>query len=428
MSEAQEEHKRGNEQTLIDAQIEFCETMLSLDQLLTTSRLPVIESTDSARRTKAVMDAIRIGGNDEVVKAWEEESDREYRAAVSLEDGERREAALTEWRESRKSGLADIIRSAVEEGHPIDSRVDLAIRQVNARPKPVDLIRQAVLVTLVSSLEGLIGKTYRAALKMKPDLYLSGEREYSLAEIVKVGALELIIDAAVEKKVDTALRGGLEDWEKIFVKLDTHFKKLCIDWDKTAEVLQRRNALIHTHGSVNVAYASKVKGAPPLGTPLSIDEEYLREAINQITAFGNLVILRAWLHLCPRQTFLSMGVPYLYLDDFLDRGYYAAVCKMADEMKGVKNDFDMKIRLRMYEWLARKNIHGLEAIRAELEEWDTSALKSEFAFSKAILLDDFDGAKEVERAAASRSEPWASDVSEMPIIRFRKVEKEAGDQ
>ncbi|MET8815392.1 hypothetical protein ABZW47_25745 [Streptomyces sp. NPDC004549] len=428
MSEAREERQHKTQQAFIDAQIQFCETILSLDQLLTTSKLPVIESADAAHRTKVVMNAIRIGGNDEAVKAWEDESHRAYRDATFIEDEKERETALAEWAENRKSGLANIIRNAMEGGHAIDAHVDLVVRQVNARPKPVDLIQQAILVTLVSAFESLIGKTYRIALEIKPELYLSGEREYSLAEIVKAGELEAIIDAAIEKKVDTALRGGLEDWEKIFLKLDVHFKKLCIDWNKTSEVFQRRNALIHTHGSVNNTYSNKVKGAPPLGTPLQLNEEYLQQAINQIAAIGNLVLLRTWLHLHPRQTFLSMGAPFLYLDNFLDRGYFAAVHKMADEMKGIKNDLDLKIRLRIYAWLARKNLQGLEAIKDELEEWDTSALKSEFAFSKAVLLDDFKGAEEWRNYAGSRSEPWASNVSEMPIIRFGMTGKSAGDR
>ncbi|WSB85736.1 hypothetical protein OHA60_19225 [Streptomyces cellulosae] len=428
MTETREVHQRRAEQAFIDAQIEFCETILSLDQLLTTSKLPEIESADAAYRTKAVMDAIRVGGNDEAIKAWEEENDKTYREALSLESEMAREAALVEWEDRRRTTLANIIRNAIESGHSIDSRVNLALRQVNARPKPVALIQQAILVTLVRSFESLIGKTYKITLQMKPELYLSGDREYSLAEIVKAGALESIINAAVEKKVDTALRGGLEDWEKIFLKLDVHFKKLCIDWNKTSEVFQRRNALIHTHGSVNSTYASKVKNAAPLGTPLQIDEGYLRQAIDQITAFGNLVLLRTWLHLRPQQTFMAAGAPYLYLDEFLDRGYYAAVHKMADEMKGLKNDLDFKIRLRIYGWLAKKNLLGLEAIKNEVEDWDTSALKSEFAFSKAVLLNDCKAAKDLQDAAELRGESWVSDISEMPIMRFRVPEASGDDR
>ncbi|MFJ3140100.1 hypothetical protein ACIPK5_29900 [Streptomyces sp. NPDC086843] len=428
MTETREVHQRRTEQAFIDAQIEFCETILSLDQLLTTSKLPAIESADATYRTKAVMDAIRVGGNDEAIKAWEEESGRAYREALSLESEMAREAALVEWEDKRKATLVDIIKNAIESGHSIDARINLALRQVKARPRPVDLIQQAILVTLVRSFESLIGKTYKIALQLKPELYLSGDREYSLAEIVKAGALETIINAAVEKKVDTALRGGLEDWEKIFLKLDIHFKKLCIDWNKTSEVFQRRNALIHTHGSVNSTYVSKVKNAAPLGTPLQIDESYLRQAIDQITAFGNLVLLRAWLHLRPQQTFMAAGAPYLYLDDFLARGYYAAVHKMADDMKGIKNHLDFKIRLRIYGWLAKKNLLGLEAIKDEVEDWDTSALKSEFAFSKAVLLDDCKGAKDLQDAAELRGESWASDISEMPVIRFRVPEASDGDR
>lgn len=200
MTETREVHQRRAEQAFIDAQIEFCETILSLDQLLTTSKLPEIESADAAYRTKAVMDAIRVGGNDEAIKAWEEENDKTYREALSLESEMAREAALVEWEDRRRTTLANIIRNAIESGHSIDSRVNLALRQVNARPKPVALIQQAILVTLVRSFESLIGKTYKITLQMKPELYLSGDREYSLAEIVKAGALESIINAAVEKK------------------------------------------------------------------------------------------------------------------------------------------------------------------------------------------------------------------------------------
>ncbi|MGV9426437.1 hypothetical protein ACWDO7_19380 [Streptomyces sp. NPDC003656] len=421
MTENGEEQNGGTGQIFIEAQIDFCETILSLDQLLTTSRLALIESVDSVQRGKSVMDALKTRDNGEVLKTWETASDRAYKVAMALEDDSQREAALDEWSKERRDGLAGIIKNAVESGHPIDARIDLVVRQVKARPRPIDLIRQAVLVTLISAFEGVIGKTYRAALTAKPELYMSAEKQYSLLDIVKVGALEPIIEATIEKKVDGALRGGLEDWEKLFIKLDTHFKKLCIDWGKTEEVFQRRNALIHTHGTVNATYASKVKGAQPLGTPLQIDEEYLRQAINQIAALGNLVILRSWLHLFPQQNFLATGLPYLYLDNFIERGYWSAVGKIADEMKSVKNDFDVKIRCRLYAWLARKNVHGVESIRSELEEWDTSALKSEFAFCKAILLDDLVSAGEIKEQAAARSEPWVAECSEMAVVKYRQT-------
>ncbi|MEU6098118.1 hypothetical protein [Streptomyces sp. NPDC047079] len=420
MSEIQEGQECRPEQVFMDAQFDFCETILSLDQLLNASTLPAIKHIDSARRTKTIMDAISSGGDGEAVRAWLELGSRNYAQIQAIADERERNVALSEWQEKRRDSLAEIIKNAAESGHDVGSRIHLAVRQVRARPMPDDLIRRSVLVTLISAFEAVIGRAYRATLKRRPELYMSGEREYSLAEIVKTGSLEPLIEAAIEKKVDAALRGGLEDWEKIFIKVDAHLKKLCINWENTVEVFQRRNALIHTHGSVNSTYAAKVKNAPPVGTPLVIDDGYLRQAINQIAALGNLLILRSWLHLYPQSNFLATGVLYLYLDDFLSCGYNAAVEKMADEMKGVKNDLDVKIQMRLYAWLARKNMYGVEAIRSDLEAWDTSALKSEFAFSKAFLLGDFEGAEELRKAAAARSEPWAADVSSMAIVRFHQ--------
>ncbi|MFI5701670.1 hypothetical protein ACIA78_16695 [Streptomyces xanthochromogenes] len=406
---------------LIDAQMEFHETILSLHELLGASKLSAIRSADSIHRKTFMMNALKDGVNDSAVAAWESERSRRYSEAMGLGDRGARDSALAKWNEEVRDGLAEIIKDAVERDAGFaEGRLNLAIRQVSARPTPDGLIRNAVLLTLVSAFEGVIGKIYRVALAEKPELYLSGEREYSLAEIVRIGSLDSIVEEAIERKVDTALRGGVEDWEKVFVKIDVHFKKLCIDWERVIEIFQRRNALVHTHGEVNATYASKVKNSPGRGTPLMTNDEYLSQAISEVVALGSTVIMKSWLHIYPDHELAAAGAPYLYFDDLLERGYCGAVERVADEAKNVGNDLDMKLRIRLYMWLARRNARGVKAIRSEVEKWDTSALKSEFSFSRAILLEDLDAAEEIKRAAALRSEEWVDTIPEMAIVKFRR--------
>ncbi|MFI7445962.1 hypothetical protein ACIBQX_00555 [Nonomuraea sp. NPDC049714] len=301
---------------------EFMETMMTLHEMALSEAIAIDEVRDSQRRLKQVMDSISTDDNQDQLKSWGEQYDASMSAALDITNPAERKQAEFAVREKGRGDLALILRDQGDVGFAaVSARLNLAILQITKRPRPRDLILRSVLIASVSAIESLLAESYRARLRHQPPESLGADKEFSLSELLSYGSIEEVINSLIERKVDIALRGGIDDWAALYEKYGIRFRELCIDWDSIVEIFQRRNAFIHTQGKVNATYSRKVKNSPPIGAPLTLTSDYIGDAISNITTLGSLAATKSWLSLDSSATMAATGHVYLYLDDLMENEY-----------------------------------------------------------------------------------------------------------
>ncbi|MFD0208527.1 hypothetical protein ACFVH9_05155 [Streptomyces hirsutus] len=401
---------------LVSAQFEFLETMSSLDQLLRAGSHEGALSRDVERRANIVFDALSSATSKGIVDKWKGDWLKRHSEAHAIKDLDARKAALDAVTEKAREELKGMFEAAGDKM----AGIEMALHQVNSRPHPEDLINRAILVSAVSAFEGLVAAAYRSILSAKPEEVISGTKEFSLADLLKFASIDDAFADSVERRVDSALRGSIEDWAALFSKFNVSFQHLCSDWPGTVEVFLRRNAFIHTQGKVNSLYLAKVTGSPPKGVSLALDEAYLRSAISKIMSLGMLVGSRTFLHLQPNNSLAAAGMPFLYMDELMDLGYWQCIKDVCANLKGMNPRLDLKFELRFAYWLACKKLDGLDSIKKDVESLDVSVLRSQFGFMRAVLLEDTDEAKSILTAASAHSEGWVGGLSTMPFLKHQK--------
>lgn len=413
-------HKPQSAMEWIEAQLEFVETINALDDLLNFIDRSSISLHDVKQRWRTIARSLGEPDGEQRMDDWKARYHKARNEALSVTNKQEREAKDADITDQFREELVEIMQSI---GRP--GSIEFAVRQVQSRPHPSDIIYRSTLVSLVSTFEGLIGAMYRVLLKGKPELYISNSQAFSLGEIARLGSVDAIMEEAVERKADASLRGGLEDWATELSKSDINIKECCIDWKKTLEIFQRRNAHVHTRGRVNSAYKSKVSCDLEVGDALDIDISYLRNAIPQILSLGCLVALRTWLAINPKDAMLVGGVPYMYYDELLERGNWEAVEKISSVAKNLDAPLDLRFGQRTYYWIARKMGRGKQSISKEVTQWDTSALKPLFVFERHILLGELDEAERLLEAAKRSGSAWAHPPLDTPVVQF---DKDAADR
>ncbi|MFS8199955.1 hypothetical protein ACLVWQ_14870 [Streptomyces sp. CWNU-52B] len=413
------ESKGKEMRNVVGAQFEFMETMLSLDQMLRAGSHHGVKSHDIERRANIIFEALGRATGKEVIETWKEEWLKDADEARKIVDPVERKEAIEKNDLKRADDLSRLIDSIPNGGR---GSLQMALHQISSRPRPEELIYRAILVTSVSAFEGLVTACYRAILESKPDGVISGNKEFSLADLVSFNSIEDAVADSIERRVDAALRGSIEDWATTFQKFDVQFQNLGLDWPNIVEVFMRRNAYIHTQGKVNSTYVSKVKGSPAKGALLMLDEAYLKEALSSVMALGMLISARTFIHLNPKHEVAAAGMSFLYINELMDLGYWRCVKEVCANLKAMNSRLDMKFDLRFSYWLACKRLSGLESIRKEVESLDVSALKTEYSFMKAVLLEDEKTAKVELEVGLARSESW---VNSSEIDSFLKHQEGA---
>jgi hypothetical protein len=399
----------------------FFETIIALHQLLPRKSHLLLNLDESQRRLRVIGESLGIGPEDlPKYEEWE----RKYAKAI-LDRPEGIDIGDIPEREDLQRELAEILKSSKKSFDATAARVHMTVKQLEARPRPAVLIHRAVLIAGVGAFESLVVSLVQSYLLANPIKATGQEKEYSLADLMELGNINEVIDQAITRRVEVTLRGGIESWTAWFRQLDIDFENLCIDWNQVTEVFERRHSYVHTQGKVNPSYFRKVKNASPVGTPLPLNDSYLKQALGQLVCLGALVGTKTWPLIDPDVDWLIVaGIPYLYYDELMELGQWSAVAKIANVTKNYKTTLDVRFRIKCIEWLAAKHLHGLEAIAKAVTDWDTSALQSSYSFRRALLLDDFESAKGIFTEALKRRESWTDSISDFLEVKHQDTARE----
>ena len=261
------------------------------------------------------------------------------------------------------------------------------------RPKRGSVMYASLLTTAVGNYEVLVSGIVREFLRSKPEAIRSDEAKYSLAEIEGYESLEEFRGYCAERYAENLLRGSFEDWMDWFEKrLKIGMAAITSDPVRLREVFQRRHLIVHHGGAVNRLYLNKMadlESLPDMGERLTVDADYLSEAIDRLIAAGIL------LQVCVMRKLLSNDedgehpadkVAEKAVFDFLQQGRWRLAGHLAAATyEECASDY-IRLILRVNNWIARKNTDGSESIKSEVESWQVESLAPRFRLAKFALL------------------------------------------
>jgi hypothetical protein len=218
----------------------------------------------------------------------DEENDKPYKIEANSEGG------ISFSVRSREA--ADSLLVLLEEAR---KRVEIADR--------APLMRRSLLAMAVSSFEALVGNLIEEYLRRHNSALGSSDKEFSLDDLLHFSNLQEAIEDLMSKRIEDFTRRSIRDWQRWFDRnLSVSFEDLVPDWDRTHEIFERRNLVMHSDCRVTSQYLSQV--SPYLvenvrrGDQLEVDDEYLDFVLDEVLAFALLLGFRTWIKLVKKDT------------------------------------------------------------------------------------------------------------------------------
>jgi hypothetical protein len=312
-------------------------------------------------------------------------------ATLKTDTGEVGEAERREITSEGNQRLSASLRELIDE--PLVPLVMIrSWNSANRRPARARVMRKSLLITAVSDFEVLVAALIREFVRTKPEILRSDDERYTLADIDAFGDLEAFRQAVVERFAEGLMRGGFDDWmEWLEKRHKVGLGQITPNPDRLREIFQRRHLLVHNGGVVNQAYLSKTNREPPfaLGTKLGVGDDYLMMAVDALTLAG-LQLTAQILRKCFQDDDGEHPADRLIAEtayELLVQNRNDLVIALAQTNADLCLDESDKLYLRVNGWIAQKRVSGVEAIKPEVEAWQTAVLDGRFKLAKLALLD-----------------------------------------
>jgi hypothetical protein len=257
------------------------------------------------------------------------------------------------------------------------------------------ILNSSMLVTAVAVFESLIASILSIQLHEFPALVEAAEPRFSLADLKEFASIHDAADAAISAKVDTLMSEGYSGWETWFQKkAGTALSELSIDRLRVVEAIQRRHLLVHTSGRVSRQYLQRLGlDGPAVGTKLQVTPGYLERALDELDVLGCALAVTLAYEWASNESADALRDLNVLAYELLQARRFAAAQKLCAVGCALDSGEGWVGRaLHVNEWIAKKHLFGAEAIRAQVESWDVSALAPEFCIAKFALLNDHDSA------------------------------------
>jgi hypothetical protein len=359
--------------------------------------------------------------NQEQLEALLEEEQRERPPEAPEEEPQRGDTTGEDLSEADGKRLHEIFRG---DRFALASFLEGYMAAV-AGPSREAIVQNSFLIMAVSAFEVLVSGLAARHFVAFPGALDPAKEEFSLEDVEGFRTTEDAIDLLLSRRVGDLMRGGLDDWAKWFLgRGKIKLSELAIDWESAREIFQRRHLVTHSGGLVSSAYLAKVKipDPPALGSRAMVDEDYLEAAFDHLDALGTGMGIQAWGIWYPDQ-----------LDDsaaaLLRRTYQTTLLRrwqVTEKLATmeVRCADELRHSIRCNGWLSLAERTGYETIRAEVEQWDVSALDGRFKLARLVLLQELDAALALVPALLASEQLRPGELREWPILRTLRAHPE----
>lgn len=280
---------------------------------------------------------------------------------------------------------------------------------------------QSVLMFSVGALERAVADIERIRLRTHVGAMGTGEREFSLDELIRLGDLDAVIDEAVERRVDALTYGGLETWRSWYKRsFGFDIGDFALDWSRLSEVVQRRHVVAHNDGVASRLYIKRTgRTDVTVGDTLDLPPAYVQVAVDECFVIGVRMLAAAWEKLGSKPEHQQFHMRFRCYDMLVEERWQVARALALDEMRRAAPSTPPYLIAQVNEWLARRGLG--EDVDVEIEAWDVSALSTRYVLAKLALLEKYDELRPLLPVAASIDEVgWGALLSWPLFARLRQ--------
>ncbi|MFE8987666.1 hypothetical protein ACFYMI_07490 [Streptomyces collinus] len=300
--------------------------------------------------------------------------------------------------------------------------IQTATRHVHAGSRE-DVMRRALIVSLVSNFEILFGRLARAVYEKNQAALNDSDYAFTIQQMANFESIQDARDFLIDRRLSALLRDGIDGWNKWLSRAcgGLSMTALSVNWPGIRELFARRNLIVHAEAEVNQIYLDAIKGlglpgtsVPEMGETLTVSSEYLLESAEQITALGVILTSEVARKLHKRDFESVMNMLIGEAEECARRGYWKASLGISSHALTCPSSRRQRVEIQTFNWLARRAVNGKESIQAEVEAWDTSGLTQSLTLRKKILLDPESAVGDIEKLLSS-GELTAFELAQNPL-------------
>ncbi len=266
-----------------------------------------------------------------------------------------------------------------------------AMQVVLENSEHIDILCESTLMMLLVRYEEAISKIFEGLIECYPNAYLK-EKTITFSEFVELSATNTMAEIKkkyIDREVEELMRMSVSEWYRIFET--RHSAKFSFENDEFNDFLEiyyRRNVVVHNNGRVNDTYNAFTKAELEVGDRLVTNRDYIKKSIK-----GVLIILYGTFWGLKKTCSDKKDVDAVLFDigfgNMIDRNWNASEYIFNLLLNSKDSTASSKISAKVNYWISQKNRYGLDSIRKEVDEFDTSALDDVFKVAKLALVDDF---------------------------------------
>lgn len=292
----------------------------------------------------------------------------------------------------------------------LDGLLNIRRREVSSHA------RTGALMLMMGALETLVAGIATELLRDTPDRV--SDQTFTVAQLESLGSVGAVRQYAIERTVESLMRGGVAEWTKFFAKFDVDWRQVAANWWEFREIDARRNLVAHANLTVNEVYLGIARESnapaaalPKLGEKLDVSTDYLLRTVETLGAFGALLGISTLLKRRPAMHVDHYRWGSRICNQFFDWGLPTACALISSKLLSISRGRlprTLDLEIRHIDWLSRKQMNGLAAIREEVEAFDYSGIDLAHSHMRAVILEAHDVSKKqistlIEEGTLTRS-------------------------
>lgn len=339
-----------------------------------------------------------------------------------------------EIRSARKAAVAELSNQLEAKFRDLsDETFDAAsyahqMLSVSAPRRRTEVLHSSLLTSAVADFEVLFSQVVGMYFSLRPQALSSRELQFSWDDIQQFDSIDELRSFHADRQVEQLMWKGFEEWmEWLEKKLKIKLSEIAMDSDVVKEVFQRRHVIIHNGGHVSRQYLKKAPSAPStlkIGDKLHVTKEYLESSLDQLFTLGVMMLSAAFFKLVNTKGVLDKAEERLasLTHKMLVDKQWAPALQIAKASAALVRTDGARMALQINLWAAQKKLNGLKSIQRDVEAWDTSTLRGDYAMSRYALLDNFEESWKLATKLLATGEINRKLIEELAVLVDDEVE------
>lgn len=268
--------------------------------------------------------------------------------------------------------------------------------KIEASKKQREILYSGSLMLLITYFESTIAKILKTDLQKHPKRLSLDTKTVSYKMLEMSDSIEDVRNLLIEDEVMTMMYKSVSDWIEYFrknIKLKLEYVTNMLP--ELIEIIARRNIIVHNEGIVNNQYMNIVSkdysSNVKIGDFLSVDKQYILNAINLVESVCMSIILEIWISEGDKDSKEIEKILAIIFDEYLifekweNAKVLYEVCLKSNKLQ-LADELICKInRWQCYKWLNRFN-----EIENEVKDLDITACQPRYKLGVLALLDKYE--------------------------------------